>query len=90
VDTKKKEVVGTFKNGREWHRKDEPTQIGTHGSRAGPGQADPLRGLRRGGERWVNAGTDHDIAAFGMAGACISMRRYRFLPKETRSRRRRR
>ncbi len=45
VDTKKKELVGPFKNGgREWHPKGEPAEVRTHGAispgwkpRASPG-----------------------------------------------------
>ena len=69
VDTKKKELVGAYKNGgREWH----PTGQPGHGQgprlhRPRPGQGQPLRGVRRGANTgWVSVGTDHDTAAFAV------------------------
>jgi hypothetical protein len=70
VDTKKKELVGNFKNGgREWHRKGKPDQVLTHdfqdkelGKVVPHGVYDLFRN-----EGWVTVGTDHDTSAFAMA-----------------------
>ena len=70
VDTKKKELVGTFKNGgREWQPTGQPERVDTHdfpdaelGKVAPYGVFDPVRN-----EGWVNVGTDHDTAAFAVA-----------------------
>ena len=70
VDTKKKELVGDFKNaGREWQPKGQPEAVRVHdfvdrelGKVAPYGVYDPTRN-----EGWVNVGTDHDTAAFAVA-----------------------
>ena len=70
VDTKKKELVGNYRNGgREWHRKGEAPEVNGHDfpgpdvPRAHPyGVYDPAR--NRG---FVNVGTDHDTATFAVA-----------------------
>ena len=70
VDTKKKELVGNYKNGgREWHRKGEAPAVNGHDfpspdvPRAHPyGVYDLAR--NRG---FVNVGTDHDTATFAVA-----------------------
>ncbi len=69
VDTKKKELVGDFKNGgREWEPKGQPQVVQTHdfptelGKVSPYGVYDPTRN-----EAWVNVGTDHDTAAFAVA-----------------------
>jgi Rhodopirellula transposase DDE domain len=69
VDTKKKELVGAFKNaGREWRPTGEPVAVGVHDF---PGQA---RGkaipygvydLSR-NEGWVSVGVTHDTASFAV------------------------
>jgi hypothetical protein len=67
VDTKKKELVGDFKNsGREWHPKGSPEAVRVHDflipelGRANPyGVYDLARN-----QGWVSVGTDHDTAAF--------------------------
>jgi len=67
VDTKKKELVGNFKNnGREWHRKGTPEAVNVHDfidpklSRAVPyGVYDINNNVG-----WVSVGTDHDTACF--------------------------
>ena len=47
VDTKKKELVGRFKNGgREWQPKGEPEQVQVHDFLEGVGQSDPLWSVR--------------------------------------------
>ncbi|MET4670585.1 hypothetical protein ABID94_003467 [Streptomyces sp. PvR018] len=71
VDTKKKELVGQYKNGgREWHPKGLPTQVRTHDflDRQGPGKAIPY-GIYdvAANTRWVSVDTDHDTAAFAVA-----------------------
>jgi DDE family transposase len=75
VDTKKKELVGEFKNGgREWHPKGEPVEVDTHDfPSASLGKAVPY-GIYdlAANTGWVNVGTDHDTAAF----AVESLRRW--------------
>ncbi|MFE5655607.1 ISAzo13 family transposase [Streptomyces sp. NPDC056517] len=71
VDTKKKELVGQYKNGgREWHPKGLPAQVRTHDflDRQGPGKAIPY-GIYdvAANTGWVSVGTDHDTAAFAVA-----------------------
>ena len=69
VDTKKKELVGDFKNvGREWQRKGEPVPVRVHdfldaelGKAIPYGVYDLLRN-----EGWVSVGVDHDTAAFAV------------------------
>jgi transposase len=69
VDTKKKELVGEFKNsGREWQPTGEPVKVGVHDF------ADPQLGKAvpygiydlAANTGWVNVGTDHDTAAFAV------------------------
>ena len=62
VDTKKKELVGDFKNaGRELRRKGEPEQVRTHDLRDPElGKAAPY------GVGWVNVGIDNDSAQFAV------------------------
>jgi transposase len=69
VDTKKKELVGPFKNaGREWHKKGEPVEVNMHDF------ADPVLGkaipygvydIAR-DEGWVSVGVSHDTAQFAV------------------------
>ena len=69
VDTKKKELVGNFKNnGREWRRKGTPEFVNVHDfidpklSRAVPyGVYDISNNVG-----WVSVGTDHDTASFAV------------------------
>ena len=69
VDTKKKELVGSYKNnGREWHPKGEPEQVKVHDFIDKElGKANPYGvydvGTNTG---WVSVGTDHDTAAFAV------------------------
>jgi hypothetical protein len=69
VDTKKRELVGGFKNaGREWEPIGEPAEVGVHDF---PGDAVGVAlpygvydmGANTG---WVNVGTDHDTACFAV------------------------
>ena len=69
VDTKKKELVGEFKNnGQEWRRGGEPVAVKVHdfvdpqlGRVAPYGIYDLTHNTG-----WVNVGTDHDTAAFAV------------------------
>jgi Rhodopirellula transposase DDE domain len=69
VDTKKKELVGNFKNnGREWRRQGTPELVNIHDfidpklKRAVPyGVYDITNNVG-----WVSIGTDHDTAAFAV------------------------
>ena len=69
VDTKKKELVGAYKNnGREWQPKGEPEQVKVHDFiDTELGKANPYGvydvGTNTG---WVSVGTDHDTAAFAV------------------------
>ena len=69
VDTKKKEMVGTFRNnGREWRPKSNPEEVNVHDfidpklKRAVPyGVYDISNNAG-----WVSVGTDHDTASFAV------------------------
>ena len=69
VDTKKKELVGPYKNnGREWQRKGEPERVDIHdfpdpdfGKVIPYGVFDMSRN-----EGWVSVGIDHDTAQFAV------------------------
>jgi transposase len=70
VDTKKKELVGEFKNpGREWSPRGQPTRVCVHDF------ADPKLGKAipygiydlTANLGWVSVGIDHDTAAFAVA-----------------------
>jgi Rhodopirellula transposase DDE domain len=75
VDTKKKELVGDFKNnGREWHRRGEPEEVRVHdfpdktlGKAIPYGIYDMIND-----QGWVSVGIDHDTAQF----ATNSIRRW--------------
>jgi hypothetical protein len=66
VDTKKKELLGTFKNpGRQWRRAGNPVEVNTHDFPGDSvGKAVPYDITANTG--WVNVGTDHDTAAFAV------------------------
>jgi hypothetical protein len=69
VDTKKRELVGTFKNaGREWEPVGEPAQVNVHDFPADAvGVALPYGVYDMGANTgWVNVGTDHDTAVFAV------------------------
>ena len=69
VDTKKKELVGDFKNtGKEWRPKGEPERVRVHdflieenGKAAPYGVYDITRNVG-----WVSVGIDHDTASFAV------------------------
>jgi len=71
VDTKKKELVGDFKNGgREWQSKGQPEQVRVHDfeiREPGKGKVAPY-GVYDLGRNvgWVSVGVDHDTAAFAV------------------------
>src|SRR6516164_6092243 len=69
VDTKKKELVGQFKNGgREWRPKGEPEATRTHDFPGdSTGKAVPYGVYDVAADTgWVAVGTDHDAAAFAV------------------------
>ena len=69
VDTKKKELVGQFKNaGREWRPKGQPVATRTHDfPDDSVGKAVPYGVYDiTGNAGWVSVGTDHDTAAFAV------------------------
>jgi hypothetical protein len=68
VDTKKKELIGRFKNnGRTWRPKGEPTEVKVHDFIEETGRANPYGVYDIGAdEGWVSVGTDHDTAAFAV------------------------
>jgi len=69
VDTKKKELVGDFRNGgREWHPRGEPQEVRVHdfvdqtlGKAIPCGVYDMLHN-----QGWVSVGIDHDAAQFAV------------------------
>ena len=69
VDSKKKELVGDFKNGgREWHRKGEPEEVRVHDfedKQKGKVTPHGVYDIGR-NEGWVSVGIDHDTAAFAV------------------------
>lgn len=73
VDTKKKELVGDFKNaGREWQPKGQPEHALVHDfPQDALGKAIPygVYDMAR-NEAWVNVGRDHDTPAFAVASLC--------------------
>lgn len=67
VDTKKKEILGDFKNGgREWHPQGKPELVRVHDFLdPALGKAIPYGVYDVGAnEGWVNVGIDHDTARF--------------------------
>jgi hypothetical protein len=69
VDTKKKELVGAYKNkGQEWEKKGEPVAVKVHDFLdPALGRANPYGVYDLGDDSaWVSVGTDHDTAAFAV------------------------
>src|SRR5262245_28119446 len=69
VDTKKKELIGEFKNaGRDWRPRGQPAAVRTHDfPEDSAGKAIPYGVYDlTGNAGWVNVGTDHDTAAFAV------------------------
>ena len=69
MDTKKKELVGNFKNGgREFHLKGNPVKVFVHDFKIPAlGKVNPygVYDISR-NEGWVSVGTDHDTSAFAV------------------------
>jgi len=69
VDTKKKELIGDFKNGgREWRPKGQPEQVRVHDFLIKElGRAVPYGVYDLAADHgWVSVGVDHDTAAFAV------------------------
>jgi hypothetical protein len=69
VDTKKKELVGAYKNGgAEWRPAGDPEQVKVHDFiDPALGKANPYGVYDLGADTgWVSVGTDHDTAAFAV------------------------
>ena len=69
VDTKKKEIIGDFKNnGREWRPEGTPENVGVHDFPDPElGRAVPYGVYDIGANSgWVSVGSDHDTAAFAV------------------------
>ena len=69
VDTKKKELVGDFKNpGREWHPQGKPELVRVHDFKDKQlGKAIPYGIYDIASDQgWVNVGIDHDTAQFAV------------------------
>ena len=69
VDTKKKELVGPFKNGgREWRPQGQPEQVQVHDFVTTQGRAIPYGVYDLGANTgWVSVGITHDTAEFAVA-----------------------
>jgi transposase len=70
VDTKKKELVGDFKNGgQEWQPKGQPEEVRVHDfPLSGQGRVSPYGVYDLAANAgWVSVGIDHDTAAFAVA-----------------------
>ena len=88
VDTKKKELVGDFKNpGEEWHPKGQPEKVNVHDfpdKKLGKAIPYGVYDLAS-NEGWVSVGIDHDTAefaapAFGAGGTRWARRAFRARP----------
>ena len=68
VDTKKKELVGNYRNGgREWRPAGDPVLVGVHDFPDQVGKAIPYGIYDLAADTgWVNVGTDHDTAQFAV------------------------
>ena len=70
VDTKKKELVGDFRNaGREWRPEGNPEEVRVHDFLIKElGRAVPYGVYDLAADKgWINVGIDHDTAAFAVA-----------------------
>jgi len=69
VDTKKKELVGDFKNpGREWHPQGRPEPVRVHDFEIRPpenGKVTPYGVTTWVAVGWLSVGVDHDTAVCG-------------------------
>lgn len=68
VDTKKKELVGAYKNGgQEWQPQGSPVDANVHDFIGPEGKAIPYGVYDVGADAaWVSVGTDHDTSAFAV------------------------
>jgi len=68
VDTKKKELIGRFKNnGRTWRPNGQPEQVKVYDFVEEAGRANPYGVYDIGADAgWVSVGVDHDTAAFAV------------------------
>ena len=69
VDTKKKELIGEFKNsGREWHPKGAPRSVNVHDFKDPDlGKVNPYGVYDVAADTgWVSVGVDHDTSAFAV------------------------
>jgi len=67
VDTKKKELIGEYKNGGvEWQPKDEPEPVQVHDFGKAKGIPHGIYDVGR-NLGWVTVGRDHDTASFAIA-----------------------
>jgi hypothetical protein len=91
VDTKKKEIIGEFKNpGQTWRRKGRPIEVQTHDFPEKDEQGKTIKAVPYGvydiarNEAWVNVGITHDTAEFAVASIRTWWRRLgrRRYPKE--------
>jgi hypothetical protein len=69
VDTKKKELVGAYKNGgREWQPAGAPVETNVHDFIGAEGKAIPYGVYDVAADAgWVSVGTDHDTSSFAVA-----------------------
>ncbi len=69
VDTKKKELVGNYKNGgRQWRPAGQPEEVNVHDFPGDEGKAIPYGVYDVAADAgWVGVGRDHDTAAFAVA-----------------------
>ena len=74
VDTKKKEIIGKYKNsGRTWRRKGKPIEVQTHDFPQKDDKGKTIKAVPYGvydigrNEAWVNVGITHDTAQFAVA-----------------------
>lgn len=88
VDTKKKEIIGNYKNpGRTWRHQGKPVKVNTHDfPDKEKGKVVPYGVYDIGhNEAWVNVGISHDTAEFAVASIrrwwkCLGRKRYRQTP----------
>lgn len=82
VDTKKKEIIGKYKNpGQTWRRKGRPIEVQTHDFPKKDEQGHTIKAVPYGvydiarNEAWVNVGITHDTAEFAVASIRMWWRR---------------
>ena len=82
VDTKKKEIIGKYKNpGRTWRRQGQPIEVQTHDFPEKDEKGKAIKAVPYGvydigkNEAWVNVGITHDTAQFAVASIRMWWRR---------------